>query len=145
MNCFCCIVDRRKIFSLISSWDHCQRSSPSRISDTPQTEVKPAQSLSSSFVEWCCAVVITTTLRRQGDVHKTKQVYNSLFKLISTLKPQIYLFHIRNYKRNFTKSIRLISNIYYYKIGNIILHKSSLCLFPWNKMFMLNFPSLILK
>ena len=35
MNCFCGMVDRRKTFSLISSWDHCQRSSPSRISDTP--------------------------------------------------------------------------------------------------------------
>ena len=35
MNCFCGMVDRRKTFSLISSRDHCQRSSPSRISDTP--------------------------------------------------------------------------------------------------------------
>ena len=24
MNCFCGMVDRRKTFSLISSWDHCQ-------------------------------------------------------------------------------------------------------------------------
>ena len=32
MNCFCGMVDRRKAFSLISSRDHCQRSSPSRIS-----------------------------------------------------------------------------------------------------------------
>ena len=32
---FCDIVDRRKAFSLISSRDHCQRSSPLRISDTP--------------------------------------------------------------------------------------------------------------
>ena len=31
------MVDRRKVFSLISSRDHCQRSSPSRISDTPRT------------------------------------------------------------------------------------------------------------
>ena len=29
MNCFCGMVDRRKAFSLISSRDHCQRSSPS--------------------------------------------------------------------------------------------------------------------
>ena len=36
MNCFCGMVDRRKVFSLISSRDHCQRSSPSQISDTPQ-------------------------------------------------------------------------------------------------------------
>ena len=35
-NCFCDMVDRRKVFSLISSLDHCQRSSPSRISDTPR-------------------------------------------------------------------------------------------------------------
>ena len=34
MNCFCGMVDRRKTLSLISSQDHCQRSSPSRISDT---------------------------------------------------------------------------------------------------------------
>ena len=27
MNCFCDTVDRQKTFSLISSWDHCQRSS----------------------------------------------------------------------------------------------------------------------
>ena len=33
MNCFCIMVDRRKAFSLVSNWDHCQRSSPSRISD----------------------------------------------------------------------------------------------------------------
>ena len=28
INCFCGMVDRRKAFSLISSLDHCQRSSP---------------------------------------------------------------------------------------------------------------------
>ena len=36
MNCFCGMVDRRKVLSLISSRDHCQRSSPLRISDKPQ-------------------------------------------------------------------------------------------------------------
>ena len=51
MNCFCGMVDRRKAFSLISSWDHCQRSSPSRISDTPRAGFEPAQNLSSGFVE----------------------------------------------------------------------------------------------
>ena len=34
MNCFCGMVDRRKSFSLISGRVHCERSSPSRISDT---------------------------------------------------------------------------------------------------------------
>ena len=51
MNCFCDMVDRRKAFSLISSRDHCQRSSPSRISDTPQAGFEPAQNLSSGLVE----------------------------------------------------------------------------------------------
>ena len=34
MNYFCGMVDQRKAVSLISNWDHCQRSSPSQISDT---------------------------------------------------------------------------------------------------------------
>ena len=37
---FCCMVDQWKTFSLISSRDSCQRSSPSWISDTPQTVSK---------------------------------------------------------------------------------------------------------
>ena len=32
---FCGMVDQQKVFTLISSWDHCQRSSLSQISDTP--------------------------------------------------------------------------------------------------------------
>ena len=66
MNCFCCMVDRRKAFSLISIQDHCQRSSASRISDTPRAGFEPAQNLSSGLVEWSCAVVITNTTRRTG-------------------------------------------------------------------------------
>ena len=60
MNCFCGMVDRRKAFSLISSRDHCQRSSPSWISNTLRAGFEPAQNLSSGFIEWTCAVVITT-------------------------------------------------------------------------------------
>ena len=56
------MVDRRKAFNLISSWDHCQRSSTLRISSTPQAGFEPAQNLSSGLVELSCAVVITTTL-----------------------------------------------------------------------------------
>ena len=66
MNCFCGMVDRRKTFSLISSLDHYQRSSPSRISDTPWAGFEPAQNLSSGLVEWSCAVVITTKPPRMG-------------------------------------------------------------------------------
>ena len=62
---FCDMVDQRKAFSLISSQDHCQRSSPLRISDTPQAGFEPAQNLSSGLVERSCAVAITTTLRCQ--------------------------------------------------------------------------------
>ena len=55
LNCFCGMVDQRKAFSLISS----------RISDTPRAGFEPAQNLSSGSVEWRCARVTTTTLRRQ--------------------------------------------------------------------------------
>ena len=48
---FCGMVDRRKAFRLISSRDHCQRSSPSQISDTQQAGFEPAQNLSSGLVE----------------------------------------------------------------------------------------------
>ena len=60
MNCFCGIVDRRKALSLISSRDQCQSSSPPRIFDTSGAGCEPAQNLSLGFVEWNCAVVITT-------------------------------------------------------------------------------------
>ena len=72
MNCFCGMVDRRKVFSLISSRDHCQGFSPSRISDTLQAGFETVQNLSSGFVEWSCVVVITTTPRRD------KQFNNNL-------------------------------------------------------------------
>ena len=45
MNCFCGVADRRKAFSLISSQDHCQRSSPLRISDTQRVGLEPPQNL----------------------------------------------------------------------------------------------------
>ena len=51
MNYFCGMVDQQKAFSIISSRDHCQRSSPLRISDTLQAGFEPAQILSSCFVE----------------------------------------------------------------------------------------------
>ena len=39
------MVDRRKALSLISRWDHCQRSSQLRISDTPQAGFEPGLKL----------------------------------------------------------------------------------------------------
>ena len=35
----------RKVFSLISNWNRCQRFSPSQIFDTPQAGLEPAQNL----------------------------------------------------------------------------------------------------
>ena len=64
VNCFCDIVDRRKTFSLISSQDHCQRSSPSRIPDMQRAGFEPAQNLSSGLVELSCAVVIMATVNK---------------------------------------------------------------------------------
>ena len=46
INCFCGMVDQQKAFSFISSRDHCQRSPPSWISDTPPAGLEPAQNLS---------------------------------------------------------------------------------------------------
>ena len=60
MNCFCGVVDQQKAFSLISSQDHCQISSPSRISDIPQAGFELMQNLSSGLVEISCTVVIAT-------------------------------------------------------------------------------------
>ena len=45
------MVDRQKAFSLISSRDHCQISSPSQIADTPQAGFEPVENLSSGLVE----------------------------------------------------------------------------------------------
>ena len=64
MNGFCGMVHRRKAFSLILSRNHFQISSPSRISYTARAGFEPAKNLSSGFVEWTYAVVITTTPKR---------------------------------------------------------------------------------
>ena len=46
---FCRMVDLLKEFTIISSRDHCQRSSLSRIPDTPRTGFEAEQNLSSNF------------------------------------------------------------------------------------------------
>ena len=43
------------------------------------------------------------------------------------------------------KTIHLIANIYQYKVDNIILLNTTLCMLPKSKMFMFNFPGFILK
>ena len=66
MSWFCGMVHQREALSLISSWENCQRSSPSQTSNTPEAGFQPAQSLSSGFVELSCAVVINTTPTTAG-------------------------------------------------------------------------------
>ena len=68
MNCFCGMVDRQKAFSLISSRDHCQRSSPLQISDMLRAGFEPVQNLISGLVEWSCAVLITTMPQCHNEV-----------------------------------------------------------------------------
>ena len=59
MNCFFCgMVDRGK------RRNHCQRHSPSWISNTPEAGFEPVQNLRSCLVEWSFAGMITTTLQR---------------------------------------------------------------------------------
>ena len=59
------MVEGRRTFSVISGWNHCQRSSsPSGTYNTLRAGFEPTQSLNSGFVKWSCAVVITTTPRR---------------------------------------------------------------------------------
>ena len=60
-NFFCGMVDQRMVFSLISNRDHCQRISPSRISNTPRAGFISVQNVGSVFVESSCAVKIITT------------------------------------------------------------------------------------
>ena len=64
LNCVCGMVDRRKAFSLVFSRDHCQRSSPSLISNMSRAGLEPAQNLSSGLFEWNCAILITIAPRQ---------------------------------------------------------------------------------
>ena len=81
INSFCGMVDQQKAFSLISSQDHCQRSSPLRISHMPRVGFEPVQNLSSAFPSR------HSTLNRRWyyvDTWKTK------FQRISTSFPRIF-------------------------------------------------------
>ena len=55
------MLDQGKALRLISSRNHCWGFSTMHTFDTLQARFKPVQNLSSRFVEWSCAVGITTT------------------------------------------------------------------------------------
>ena len=94
MNCFCGMVNRQKAVNPISSRDHSQRSSPSRISDTPRAGFEHAQNLSSGFVEWSCAVVITITPQRHFTSH-ISHAHISKSKRSFNVKSSTYYFHMK--------------------------------------------------
>ena len=79
MNCFCGIGDRQKAFSFISSWNHCQRTSPLWVSDTPGAAYEPEFRLD----EWRCAVGIITTPLRQKSFWKFLVDRKTFFFLFS--------------------------------------------------------------
>ena len=79
--CFCGMV------YTISCREHCQRPSPSRISDTPWAGFEHAQNLSLGLVEWSCVVVITITPRRIAFIYLF--IYLFIHLLIYSF---IYLF-----------------------------------------------------
>ena len=64
---------------LIFRRHHCQRFSPSQISDTPRAAFVPAQNLSSNFLEWSYVIVIAITRR----CHSTSPVQQLLKSVIS--------------------------------------------------------------
>ena len=106
------MVDRREAFILISSRDHCQRSSPPRISNSPQAGFEPAQNMISGFVEWNCAVVITTT-------------------------PRYHIFYL-NKNWNYVFSLFLYCTSVIQKTQERMLHKWGFIVFCSKKKFLYN-------
>ena len=74
----CGMVDQQKVFLLISSLDHGQRSSPSQICDMPRAGFEPVQHLSSGLTEWSCAVVITLIIYKSLRVGDDKDQKKSI-------------------------------------------------------------------
>ena len=78
MNCFCRMVYRQKVCSLISSRDHCQRSSPSQILDTSRAEFEPVWKC-----RWSCAVVVTIKpWPQRGSLLKGRRLLYLLFDVL---------------------------------------------------------------
>ena len=142
MNHFCGKVDRRKAFNLIYSWDHCQRSSPSQISDTPRAGFESAHKLSSGFDEWSCAVVITTTLWRcivfggykKRSKESSKVALNSCYQQIFMVTNHVKYIFIFTLWVNSTKFqivlMKFGNSLYINSYEKYIFRCSSLYLLP---------------
>ena len=60
MNCFYGMADRRKAFSRISSQEHCQRFSPSQISETPRAESQTFLNEVAQQMPWMSSYTLDT-------------------------------------------------------------------------------------
>ena len=108
MNCFCGMVYQRKAFSLISSRNRYQRSSTSWISSltVPRTWIQ-------NLFEWSCAIVITTTARRQNP-HKRFKIYTKDAWLRVPILWNQYIF---------------IKSVYQNNLGNLLTSEAALQVF----------------
>ena len=68
----------------VFSRNQCQRSSSSRISDTPRARFEHTQNLSSGLVECSCAKVITTTPQRFIKKCLKRKIKTFLYSRITT-------------------------------------------------------------
>ena len=101
---FCGLVDRRNTFSLISSLDHCQRSSPSLIFDTLWAGIDQEFRLG-------CAVVITNTPQRRCSQYNPVKICLNLFHTFSNMNilSWILLFAGHHVEENYL--IKLLVNV----------------------------------
>ena len=110
MNCFCGMVDRQKAFSLISSWDHCQRSSPSWISTRREQDLN----LHKTWIQFrLCWMKLCSTdnhyttaplLQHCLNTASTCKSFN-MFQLFNSLKLIFDLLQISNF---FSLKIRVL-------------------------------------
>ena len=94
INCFCGKSDRRKACRLISSRDHCQISSTSRISDMPLEGFEPAESeFKFCLMKLSSGDHHTTTLHRHLEGNTFKPVDKDilyLYKICELLVQNIF-------------------------------------------------------
>ena len=80
---------------LISRRDHCQRFSPSQISDTPQAGSEPAQNLNSDFVGRRCDFQLMKCDFQDSDVRRFGAILKKTFIMVIIIKhPNLFLFDI---------------------------------------------------
>ena len=116
MNCYSGMVDQRKAFNFISTRKLSQRSSSLRISDTVRAGFEPAQ---NKFVEWGCAVVITTTPRchcSNDVIVLSKQMFVSCANF-----DYVFAFEFKEYSFNVQYSILAFSYVFITMISKVVI------------------------